>query len=122
MGCLTFVNIAIMIVLIVLSLKTVGEQFSGRSAELRYYFSPGCGHCRRFTPQWDNEIVPKLSVAHKKIDTSDPANRQLVEVANQNGMMGVPFLLFIKNGRHTAFPMTTRRTISNVLAWVNSLI
>lgn len=67
------------------------------SGKVTYYFSPGCGHCVNFSPEWDKfHSKYNMSPLMKKIDCS--VNPELC-----TGVQGVPFVVFSKNGKDVVY-------------------
>jgi thiol-disulfide isomerase/thioredoxin len=61
-----------------------------KSFKIKYYFVPGCGHCQKFMPVW-NEFSSQSSVDCEKIDCSTNPNLC-------SGIRGVPHIVVSNNG------------------------
>jgi len=78
-----------------LDLEAFNNQLTS-SPTLALFMSPGCGHCKRMKPQWDefsHEYNGSVSV--QTIDCSDPNNRKL---AASHGVQGYPTIRYYPAG------------------------
>ncbi len=63
---------------------------------ITYYYSPNCGACVNFTPEWDKFYSRHNSQYMKKIDCSN--NPEMC-----TGVTNVPHVIFSKNGQDSVY-------------------
>jgi len=83
------------------------EMFVSNCGTLTYYYSPGCGYCKEFSPIWTgkssesnslqyaiNNASPPVNIKLAIVDISDPANSSIM---NAKKISGVPTIIFTPN-------------------------
>ncbi len=73
--------------------KLVGRRFKGFSEGLVYFFSPRCKACKRMNPVIDR-ISREIRVLRVNILTEEGES-----LAKEYGILGVPTILVVRNGR-----------------------
>lgn len=66
------------------------------SVTVTYYYSPGCGHCTHFMPEWEKFNAKHNSPLMKKVNCMEQPD--LCE-----NIRGVPHVIFSKNGKDTVY-------------------
>ncbi len=72
--------------------KKKKEGFTGKK-EIVYFHMNGCGHCKKFNPEWE-KFVQGTDMPNKKIDadSGDP-------LINKIGVSGYPTVVIIENDK-----------------------
>lgn len=92
------------------------EGFEGSTGTLLYFYMPECGHCKKFTPEWE-KIQPlvdkeRASLRLNKVDGTDDANKDLVR---QHNVTGFPTIILEVGS--DSFEYKGDRTADAVFAW-----
>jgi hypothetical protein len=119
-GFLTVV-IIVLITMIVIRGNVIRSRLATKE-QLLYFSRPGCPHCERFDPIWDNAVkkIKKdttINISTKKINCKDPVNAAIcTKESKDHGMKGVPHVVRINaNGSRSIF--TNERTVENLLTF-----
>jgi len=124
--------ISILILAVFLGLvfyNTKKEMFVSNCGTLTYYYSPGCGYCKEFSPIWTgdssdsnslqyaiNNASPPVNVTLAIVDISDPANSSIV---NTKKISGVPTIILTPNtGSDITF--NDDRTPAKIVAFIQT--
>lgn len=91
---------------------TLDEKKNANDILATYYFSPMCGHCTRFAPEWDKFSSKYNSYNIKKINCMEHPDL----CAN---IVGVPHVVFSKNGTNHIY--SGQRTANALESFYNSL-
>lgn len=78
-------GVALYVVWALLEARSAKEKFSPRPQVL-YYFAPWCGHCKKFTPVWD-EVSREMKgeADFIKIDGTTKEGREQAQAAGVTG-------------------------------------
>lgn len=98
------VGVLLVLVLISFYLKKKGafEGFASEATEVTYFFLPECPWCKKFEPEWV-EFEKKATaegIQTKKVDGSDPKNKDLVV---SKKIQGFPTVIVSKNGKESEY-------------------
>lgn len=77
------------------------EKFVEGSVEVKFYYAPWCGHCKKFDPVWDG-VSEELSeyASFEKIDsTVEPGKSRALEA----GVNAFPHVVRIQDGETVEF-------------------
>ena len=92
--------------------------YSEKHGLIVYWFHrPGCGHCDKMEPEWAKaeKLMAGSSATLKRIDTSKPANKEL---ANNFEIDGVPQVIKISpNGARVKYDGD--RTADDMVTWIS---
>lgn len=90
---LTFVSV---IITVMFFRKT--EKFESKPT-LTYYYLPGCGWCKKFTPVWDEYVSSAPSdIVLRKINAEEAS-----EEVDKYAIKGFPHIQLVKGDKVTAF-------------------
>lgn len=111
----------LLVIFIVAFVRAKKEGFQGGSATLMYFFMPECGHCKKFTPEWEklqgkvdeNRAPLRLT----KIDGTEEANKEIV---NQYNVRGFPTIVLELGAKSHTYD--GERTADAVYAWAMKLV
>lgn len=86
----------------------------GNPASCTYYYMNNCGHCKRFSPEWDNFVQSYTGpVKIKKIEMSDAGDD-----LEKYGIKGFPTILFLdEDGNPQIYE--GERTVEGLTMFIN---
>ena len=79
-------------------------EFSGQvtpdKKTLVLFYADWCGHCKKFMPEWDNEVTPEITPMGIQVVRVNVGGESAEEEAlkNEYKVKGFPTIVFIKNG------------------------
>ena len=85
------------------------EGFAGKR-EIIYFHMEGCGHCKKFTPEWE-KFAQGTDMPNQKVDAGDP-------LASKMEVSGFPTVLIIEDGKKID-TFKDERTANKLHAFVN---
>ena len=81
---------------------------------LTYYFMENCGHCKKFTPEWDDftkkyktELLPKITM--NKVESKEPKPS-----THEDAVQGYPTVLLDKNNGEDPIEFKKDRTVKGL--------
>ena len=101
--------IAVLVIVIVIVLgillKRKLEKFDGdgqNTVTVKYYFSPTCGWCNKFKPEWEifQATADPSLITCNPIDATDPNNKS---AATADNVTGYPTIIIVKNGNQVQY-------------------
>lgn len=64
------------------------------------FYADWCGHCKKFMPEWDNEVTPEITPLGIQVVRVNVGGNTAEEEAlkNEYKVKGFPTIVYIKNG------------------------
>ena len=113
--------VILLVVFLVAFLRARKEGFENGAATLMYFFMPECGHCKKFTPEWEKlqtkVDTDRAPVRLSKIDGTQDANK---EVVNQYNVRGFPTVILEKGDESHVYD--GERTADAVYSWMMKIV
>jgi thiol-disulfide isomerase/thioredoxin len=126
-GCnsMFYANLVLLALVIVFFVgSSMFEKFAAerpRTSQVVYLFMEGCGHCKRFRPQWD-EFVKKSTSPTLAIERADPKSEPYLDIARQAGIFrGYPTVFFLKEDG-SVVKYEGNRTAADLLSWQSKIM
>ena len=78
-------------------------EFTGQVGDkktLVLFYADWCGHCKKFMPEWDNEVTPEITPLGIQVVRVNVGGNTAEEEAlkNEYKVKGFPTIVYIKNG------------------------
>ena len=72
----------------------------GDKKTLVLFYADWCGHCKKFMPEWDNEVTPEITPLGIQVVRVNVGGNTAEEEAlkNEYKVKGFPTIVYIKNG------------------------
>lgn len=76
------------------------DQVTPDKKTLVLFYADWCGHCKKFMPEWDNEVTPEITPMGIQVIRVNVGGESAEEEAlkNEYKVKGFPTIVFIKNG------------------------
>jgi glutaredoxin len=117
--------IVVLIFLIAVKGKNMSENASTKSQKFTYFTRPGCPHCTKFNPVWDEFVKVanadsnlKSNFEFRKVDCTNAKDSALCVKERAYGLQGVPHVVRVNaTGKRLVFKGS--RTVDALLSFVN---
>lgn len=108
--------IILLVVFLVAFLRAKKEGFESAAGTLLYFYMPECGHCKKFSPEWE-KIQPMVDknrapLRLNKVDGTNDSNKELV---SQHNVKGFPTIILEFGNKSVEY--NGPRTADAVYAW-----
>ena len=97
------------------SSPTPSAMTSDKSTKLVYFYMDGCGHCKNFTPTWDNFCSTNSST----IKTYKFEQAQVREQITEYNISGFPTILLLDKNNAKIDEYNGERTVEALTSYVN---
>jgi thiol-disulfide isomerase/thioredoxin len=103
------IAILIIIYLVFFNSKQINKN---NTLTLYYFYSPSCGHCKKFEPTW-NSLVSNNSIKFNKINGSDINNKDILFYYS---VVGFPTLILQTQNKF--YEYKGNRTYDNIIDFI----